>query len=499
MSDGESLPGAIGKERKSSSRITILAVIIAAILIVGSVGWLTVQSGSNKEPAPNGFTKHNRIIIDGNGAFTRANGVVQGNGTESNPYIIEGWYITTTSGGGISIADTTASFVVRSCFVRGNYLNESYGYSGITLMNCVNGKLVNNSCSDNFCGIWLSSSSNITLEGNNCSLNGWHGIGTGIVLRSSSNNTLSINNCTSNTVEGISLYLSSYNTLSNNTCLKNNFGIYLNLSSNNILADNNCSSTLGTSICLDSSSNNCLARNNCSSNGGIGSGIYLRSSSNNLLTDNNCSACVSGVILYESDDNHLNVNACYWNYVAGIRLSSSSNNVLFKNRCIGSIEGEGISLQSSSNNNTVEYNSCVSNNLEGIGLHSLSNDNTLYNNTCKSNYADGLYLDTSSGNVITLNQLRDNLPFGLRIASGSSSRISNNIFAGNGGSGSTYDPNHVQAFDDGTSNSWNGTGGGGNYWSDWTTPDANHDSIVDLPYNVSGSAGAKDYYPLTAT
>jgi len=68
----------------------------------------------------------------------------------------------------------------------------------------------------------------------------------------------------------------------------------------------------------------------------------------------------------------------------------------------------------------------------------------------------------------------------------------------NNGASSTYDPSHIQASDDGTANWWNSTEGYGNYWSDWTAPDVNPPyGIVDEPYNISGSAGAKDFYPLT--
>jgi hypothetical protein len=41
------------------------------------------------------------------------------------------------------------------------------------------------------------------------------------------------------------------------------------------------------------------------------------------------------------------------------------------------------------------------------------------------------------------------------------------------------------------------TVGYGNYWSDWIGPDDNGDGIVDISYNLTGSAGAKDYYPLS--
>jgi len=68
--------------------------------------------------------------------------------------------------------------------------------------------------------------------------------------------------------------------------------------------------------------------------------------------------------------------------------------------------------------------------------------------------------------------------------------IHTNSFINNNG-------NSKQAFDDkGKVNNWN-NGTLGNYWSDWTSPDKNQDGIVDIPYNISGSTGSKDYHPLT--
>ena len=96
--------------------------------------------------------------------------------------------------------------------------------------------------------------------------------------------------------------------------------------------------------------------------------------------------------------------------------------------------------------------------------------------------------------------MQDNLLYGVNISSGSNNVIWNNTFINNNGAGSTYDSSHIQACDDGTNNWWNSTDNYGNYWSDWTTPDvAPADGIVDVPYDIAGSAGAKDYYPLTTT
>jgi hypothetical protein len=44
-------------------------------------------------------------------------------------------------------------------------------------------------------------------------------------------------------------------------------------------------------------------------------------------------------------------------------------------------------------------------------------------------------------------------------------------------------------------NSWdNGTRG--NYWNNYTGSDENHDGIGDISYNITGSAGSKDNFPL---
>jgi len=103
--------------------------------------------------------------------------------------------------------------------------------------------------------------------------------------------------------------------------------------------------------------------------------------------------------------------------------------------------------------------------------------------------------------MIEGNEILDNTGYGLSINGGSQNMIWNNTFYHNNGAGDVYDPSHVQAHESGTignsSNFWNSTDRG-NYWSDWTGPDVIPPfGIVDLPYNISGSVNAKDYYPLT--
>jgi parallel beta-helix repeat protein len=178
-----------------------------------------------------------------------------------------------------------------------------------------------------------------------------------------------------------------------------------------------------------------------------------------------------------------------------VGFTSSSRNTLANTNCSDNNVGVQLYL---SDNNTLGNNDCSSNAYVGILLTS-SSDNTLSSNTC-SNNACGIRLTSSSNNTIIWNQICNSTSYGVYVDSGSNNRVWNNTFINNNGAGSTYDSGHVQAYDDRTNNWWNTSGtphGYGNYWSDWTTPDANHDGIVDNPYVLDGSAVAKDNYPQT--
>lgn len=431
--------------------------MLVAVLMVGAVAGLMAQIGSNggphqsqnpaRLPASILYTTHNPISITSNADFTVANGVSSGTGTASDPYIIADLDINASTTTGIDIENTNAHFIVRNCYIHdGSSISHGFGYNGTYLFNCANGTMENNTCTNDFIGIYLALSNNNTLNKNNCS-NGNYGI----YLDSSSNDTLVNNTCGSN-LYGNAMYLESSNddVLVNNNCSSNLDGIRLVSSNNNTLVNNTSNSNDFSGIELESSNNNTLSKNSMSSN--FQPGIYLQGSNDNLLFNDTCSqSYMTGVDFELSNDNIVVNCSSSWNGYYGITIATSDNNTLF--------------------GNDWSYN------VVGVWLL-FSNENYVVNNLFSNNAEFALVLNFSA----------------------SDNWIWNNTFYNNNGAGAVYSSSHAQAFDDGISDHWNTSDsphGYGNYWSDWTTPDANHDGVVDQPYSIAGSASAKDYYPLT--
>jgi len=400
-------------------------------------------------------TQHVPITINDNSQFDSAHGVTSGSGTASDPYIIENWAINASGANGIYIQNTTSHFIIRNCLVENGTSSGNYTYDGIYLSNVINGKIENNNYSNNDTCIYLYYSPNNNLTNNTCRNNAW-----GIYLYSSSYDNLIGNTCSNDNPGGYGIFLSessNNNNLTGNNCSNNNSGISLYSSSNNTLTNNTCSNN-GNGIELGDSSNNTLTNNNCSNNftydGGYDRGILLEGSDNNTLTGNTCSYDNSGISLYSSSNNTLTNNNC------------SNNNYENKHYYNGLEQaGYGIFLSGSpgnnlTNNNTLTNNNC-SNNTYGIWLEGSSNYNTLTNNTCSNNYY-GIYI---------------------YIFHTDNNRIYQNNFVNNTN----------QAYDQ-CSNFWD-SNGKGNYWSDWQSPDANNDGIVDNARSITGGSN-KDHYPL---
>lgn len=212
-------------------------------------------------------------------------------------------------------------------------------------------------------------------------------------------------------------------------------------------------------------------------------GVYLSGSDHSKIETVNVSNNYYGILLYSSSNNNTLANNTALNNTYGIYLMLNPSNNIIINNTANLNRWHGIVL-SSSTNNTITNNNAL-NNEYGIYLFS-SNNNTLIGNTASNNSWGGIYLSDSNSSTLTNNTISSNSWRGIDLHSSSNNNvIYHNNFINNA------------AKDDGT-NVWNaGYTSGGNYWSDWTSPDLNGDGVVDYEYSISGGSN-KDRYPVTS-
>jgi len=235
-------------------------------------------------------------------------------------------------------------------------------------------------------------------------------------------------------------------------------------------------------------------------------GIWIEGGHDEVYYSTNCSVIgnecsgnsQSGILVARTHGCVFSNNTCYGN-PWGINIGVSHYDTVSNNTCTGSHHGMVFVM---ADNGVIIDNECSLNSGSGI-IMDLSGNNTLANNTCSYNSL-GIHLSYATwqgecdDNVIQSNWIEGNSGYGVLVGDGNTNNtIWNNTFVDNNGASETYDPDHVQAMDNGIVNWWNNSDGYGNYWSDWTTPDANSDGVVDVPYELAGTAATMDSFPRT--
>lgn len=174
-------------------RIGPTARTLAAFLIfLASTALLSATITLREANAsPSGLKQHAPIIIDGSNAFTAGNGVIGGNGTANNPFVIQGWSIDASSANGIEIRNIVNGecviingtcvppptyFVIRNVFIHSEtrryadiVLNSDLSPPGLSCYECPGnifpGVIANSTLTDNAYGIILSDSNNMQVIG----------------------------------------------------------------------------------------------------------------------------------------------------------------------------------------------------------------------------------------------------------------------------------------------------------------------------------------------
>ncbi len=169
---------------------------------------------ASSTPAPATLAPHAPIDIEGNANFTAANGVVSGQGTAADPYVIAGWSIAAPPGIGIQFRNTNAHVVVRdvevsAAPVAGYYL---YSASNVTLSNAT-------AYASGGEGVRIESSQAVTVVASSLL-----GNQAGAVVLNSANVTIERTNVTLNTLDGVAVTGSPSVTIRDNNVSLNGFG-----------------------------------------------------------------------------------------------------------------------------------------------------------------------------------------------------------------------------------------------------------------------------------
>ncbi|MFX0029700.1 MAG: nitrous oxide reductase family maturation protein NosD [Candidatus Hermodarchaeota archaeon] len=269
-------------------------------------------------------------------------------------------------------------------------------------------------------------------------------------------------------------------------------GLYLKSVKNARILNNNCSFNGDHGIIFEGGGSNNIISNNTVFNNrraGIGLGSFYKYCviSENIISDNG----QDGIVLRQDcDNNDISGNIIYNSGYSGILLQGGSdNNIVEENKVINTSH-QGIWIYGNSNNNVIKNNILSKSQRNGVLIEE-SQYNTVKNNIIVDSTEGGICFKSwinkdNANNIISKNVIGENLDYGISIDVYSSDNfIYFNEFVSNG----------INAIDNGNSNKWNRCTIG-NYWDDYSGTDLNCDKIGDTPYNISGSKGSQDNFPI---
>ncbi len=268
--------------------------------------------------------------------------------------------------------------------------------------------------------------------------------------------TVTDNNASYNTQIGISSDggvddYSSYSFMSRNTANNNQIGIQtVNSNYNNVTGN--------------------TANNNTYY------GLYLVRSGSNLITKNSVNNSTKyGIYLWDQDpSNIISVNTVNNNYI-GVLVYNSTGNTITGNTANSNVVG--MYLWNMTNNKNFSGNTAYYNTVSGLYLWNTIKVN-VSSNLFNNNYV-GIYASNSTGNFFWLNTIGSNYVNA----------------AGDGADANSWNSTVKLQYKSYTGSSF--TNYTGNYWGDYSGPDANSDGIGDTFYQID--INNVDKYPMLLT
>ena len=367
-----------------------------------------------------------------------------------------------------------------------DHLNLDGCYEGIELyysdLNEILSCTVNGSDQDGL----LSRMSTDNLIADCSFINGGEGnLGNGIYGEFSHNTRVERCNVSGNRLHGVAFKDSNYCHV-NETLAQNNEhgnGIFAYLSNYFSARGNNVSGN-GNGILVSQSSSNCYLSDNIVLNNTQQSskhGIEVYYSDLAVLINNTVAGNQDGIWIYMSDDAVLRFNTVSGgSYYGGIYVYGALFVMLENNTVMDNIKGIYVNNPGPAfydyNNSVIANNTLLDSSEEGLRIDGRFKNATIAHNVIEGAGA-GYY-------GISLSDLtRDSLIYDNRIVC------------------------PWNAYDAGTNNAWNisrsagsnimgGIWLGGNYFSNYSGPDADMDGIGDVPYAIAGPGGSQDMLPL---
>src|SRR5438552_1009997 len=252
-------------------RLLTLQVLLILLTSVSPI--MLVHVTATSPSITQSYLPHSPILIIGDSAFTRLNGVLSGSGRTSDPYVIEGWQINSIEGG-ISIFNTTSSFVVQAVQILGGVRQ------GIYLYNVTSGTIRLSSIANNPVDILVDRSNQVSVSDNVISNN------TGVMI-ARSNGIAIIGNTITDSTGGITVDRSTSVSITGNKVSSNiqrqSPGIFVHNSSSPLIANNDIWFS-DHAIYLDRADHAVVTGNNASFN--AISGITTVSSAASNITGN---------------------------------------------------------------------------------------------------------------------------------------------------------------------------------------------------------------------
>ncbi len=365
-----------------------------------------------------------------------------GDGSEDDPYVIEGYEIDGTGHGYcIYVGNTSSHFIIRD-----NRLHNAsgrgqiyYRNSGINFHNVTNGTVRENVIMDCGFGIMLNHGcTNNTVTGNSVSYNKDYGI----YLYTSTYNTLSGNTVFNNTRGIYVLHRSHHTTVTQNVIEHNaQNGILLQLADHNTISDNIIKFNQQGSIYISNSGHTHLSNNEISNN--TLRGIYILNSVYIELFEN--TMVNNGINIFGGRLEHWNTHTIstdntvngrpvhYWKDVTGGTVPPGSGQIILANCTSVTVENQQISDTDIGIILGYSDGNILSNNVAFLNFHGISvshsTGNTILNNHVSHN-SRGIYIYFGDDNHLSKNIVEEN-DFGFHLHSSTNTTLENNSISDN--------------------------------------------------------------------